>query len=56
MDGPAEVFTSGDEHADALRLLRERYPQCDDRTLEGTPMIALRIERVLRFGPLGVRM
>ncbi len=54
LDGPAEVFTSGGEHADAVRLLRERYPQFDDRPLEGAPMIALRIERVLSFGPLDV--
>ena len=54
VDGPAEIFTSGDEHADAVRLLRERYPQFDDRPLEGAPMIALRIERILSFGPLDV--
>ena len=54
VDGPAEVFTSGDEHADAVRLLRERYPQFDEMPLEGAPVIALRIERVLSFGPLDV--
>ncbi len=52
VDGRAEVFTSGDEHAEAVRLLRERYPQFNDMELDGAPMIALRIERVLSFGPL----
>ena len=52
VDGPAEVFTSGGEHAAAVRLLRERYPQFDDMDLDGAPMIALRIDRVLNFGPL----
>ena len=54
VDGTTEVFTSGREHDDAVRLLRERYPQFDDMVLEGAPMIALRIERVLSFGPLDV--
>ena len=54
LDGPAEVFTSGREHAEAVRLLRERYPQFDDMVLDGAPVIALRIERVLSFGPLDV--
>ena len=54
VDGLAEVFTSGGEHAEAVRLLRERYPQFDDMDLNGAPMIALRIDRVLSFGPLAV--
>ena len=54
VDGTAEVFTSGREHAEAVRLLRERYPQFDDMVLDGAPVIALRIERVLSFGPLDV--
>ncbi len=52
VDGLAEVFTSGGEHADAVRLLRDRYPQFDDMDLDSAPVIALRIERVLSFGPL----
>ena len=55
VDGMAEVFASGGEHAEAVRLLRARYPQFDDMVLDGAPVIALRIERVLSFGPLDVR-
>ena len=54
-DGMAEVFASGGEHAEAVRLLRARYPQFDDMVLDGALVIALRIERVLSFGPLDVR-
>ena len=54
VDGPAEVFTSGREHDEAVGLLRERYPQFNDKDLDGAPVIALRIERVLSFGPLDV--
>ena len=54
VDGPAEVFASGDEHTEAVRLLRERYPQFVDMDLDGAPVIALRIDRVLSFGPLDV--
>ncbi len=55
VDGMAEVFASGGDHAEAVRLLRARYPQFDDMVLDGAPVIALRIERVLSFGPLDVR-
>ncbi|MCI0779378.1 MAG: TIGR03668 family PPOX class F420-dependent oxidoreductase, partial [Chloroflexi bacterium] len=54
LDGTAEVFTSGGEHDEAVRLLRERYPQFNAKVLDGAPVIALRIERVLSFGPLDV--
>ena len=54
IDGPADVFDAGEEHAEAVRLLRERYPQFNDMELDGVPMVALRIERVLSFGPLDV--
>ena len=54
VDGLAEVFASGGEHAEAVRLLRARYPQFGDMVLDGAPVIALRIERVLSFGPLDV--
>ena len=54
IDGPADVFDAGDEHTRAVRLLRDRYPQFDDMDMDGAPVIALRIERVLSFGPLDV--
>ena len=54
LDGPAEVFASGGEHDEAVRLLRARYPQFDDMDIDGAPVIALRIGRGLRFGPLDV--
>ena len=54
VDGVAEIFTSGGEHDEAVRLLRERYPQFNNKDLDGAPVVALRIERVLSFGPLDV--
>lgn len=50
--GTAEILERGDEVALAHALLRERYRQYQAMTLEGLPVIAMRIERVGRWGML----
>ncbi len=50
--GPAEILPSGAEHAEAQRLLRERYGQLDEMAIEELPVIAIRIERATSWGPL----
>jgi len=50
--GRAEVIDGGDEHAAALRLLRERYAPYRYMALESLPVIALRIERAVSWGRL----
>ena len=52
--GPAEILEGGAEHDQAQALLRARYPQYGAMTLEGLPVIALRIERVTDWGDLSV--
>jgi PPOX class probable F420-dependent enzyme len=50
--GLAELIESGAEHALAQTALRGRYPQYRDMSLDGLPVVALRIERVARWGNL----
>ena len=50
--GRAEILTDSVEMADAHALLRERYPQYREMTLEGLPVIALRMERVTSWASL----
>lgn len=51
--GFAETLSAGSEHDHAQRLLRDRYPQYRTMNLAPLPVIALRIERVTRWGKLG---
>ena len=51
--GRAEVLEDGAEHARAQALLREKYPQYRTMAIDGLPVIALRIGRVLGWGDMG---
>lgn len=50
--GRAEVLEGGEEHARAQALLRGKYPQYRTMAIEGLPVIAMRIERVLGWGDM----
>ena len=39
--GTAEVIEEGDEQADAIRLLREKYPQYRDMDIDENPVIGI---------------
>ena len=51
--GRAEVLHTGSEHDEAQQLLRERYPQMREMTLDEHPVIAIRIDRAVDCGRLG---
>ena len=44
--GTADILDDGDEHDQAQDLLRSRYPQYRDMTLDDLPVIAIRITSV----------
>jgi PPOX class probable F420-dependent enzyme len=50
--GPAEIIESGDEHAAAQAMLRDKYRQYLSMNLTGLPVIALRIAHVASWGDL----
>lgn len=50
--GTAEILASGPEHDDAQNALRGRYPQYRSMSLGDLPVIAVRIRRVLSWGPI----
>lgn len=50
--GRARVVERGADAGDAIRRLRERYPQYQSMTLEDRPMIVIDIERVTSWGDL----
>jgi PPOX class probable F420-dependent enzyme len=50
--GRAEILSEGAEHRDAQALLRSRYQQLAAMAIAALPVIALRIERVTRWGDL----
>ena len=52
LDGRAELLLEGPEHAEALRLLRERYTQYESMLPADAPVIAVRIERATGWGAL----
>ena len=52
INGRADILEHGDEVAQALALLRKRYPQYRTMTLEGLPVIAVRIEKVGGWGSI----
>ncbi|HWP60086.1 MAG TPA: TIGR03668 family PPOX class F420-dependent oxidoreductase [Candidatus Acidoferrales bacterium] len=47
--GTARIVTQGDEHARALGLLREKYPQYRAMALESAPVIAMTIARTVSW-------
>ena len=54
VEGIAEVLTEKTErteHAEALRLLRTKYPQYQAMRLEGRPVIKIAPQRVIRWKP-----
>lgn len=50
--GRAQLLHEGPEHAEAQRLLRERYVQLRAMAIQRHPVIAIRIERVASWGNL----
>ncbi len=52
--GRAEVLEAGEEHARAQALLRGKYSQYQTMAIEGLPVIAMRIERVLAWGDMAL--
>ena len=48
--GGASVIESGEEYAEALTALREKYPQYRSMQLDGRPMIRLSADRVTGWG------
>lgn len=53
--GVAEVLQEGEEHAHALTLLREKYPQYRAMNLESRPVIRVTPRRVTGWGRLDPR-
>ena len=51
--GRAEILEGGPEHAEAQRILRDRYPQYRTMDLEPLPVIAIRIERATGWSGAG---
>ncbi len=52
VEGRARVIEGGAEHAKALRLLIEKYPQYRKMELAGRPVIAVAIRRAVGWGRL----
>jgi PPOX class probable F420-dependent enzyme len=52
--GRAEILEKGFEHDLAQGRLRERYSQYREMSLSDLPVIAVRIERVARWGDLTI--
>ena len=50
----ADFLCGGTEHARAQALLRARYSQLGEMNIEGLPVIAVRLERVVSWGDLSV--
>jgi PPOX class probable F420-dependent enzyme len=50
--GQADILPSGDEHDEAQRLLRARYPQLREMAIERHPVIAIRVEHATSWGSL----
>ncbi len=54
--GRGEVIDGGAEHQMAQAALVERYPPYAAMDLSGLPVVAIRIERVARWGNLAVEL
>ncbi len=56
LDGRAELIVQGQEHADALRLLRQRYVQYESMLPDDAVVIAVRVHRVASWGDLSAAL
>lgn len=54
--GRGEVIADGEEHGRAQAALVERYPPYRAMDLSGLPVVAIRIERVARWGNLAAKL
>jgi PPOX class probable F420-dependent enzyme len=50
LEGDATLLEAGDEHAAAVALLRERYPQYGSHNLEARPIIRIEVGRAVSWG------
>lgn len=50
IQGTALLLQAGEEHEEALRLLREKYPQYRKMALEKRPMIKVTPKKILSWG------
>ena len=53
VQGEAALLDNGEEHTEAQRLLKARYPQLHGMQINDLPVIAVRIKRVISWGNLG---
>ena len=53
VQGEATLLDDGEEHTEAQRLLKTRYPQLHGMQISDLPVIAVRIKRVISWGNLG---
>jgi PPOX class probable F420-dependent enzyme len=52
--GPAAILESGDEHASAQAMLRDKYRQYRSMNLADLPVIAVRVAHVASWGDLSM--
>jgi PPOX class probable F420-dependent enzyme len=52
LHGTARVLSEGKEHAQAIAMLRQKYPQYRSMALEGRPVICIRVERAASWSSL----
>jgi PPOX class probable F420-dependent enzyme len=50
LHGTARVLGEGKEHAQAIALLRQKYPQYRSMALESRPVIRIAVERAVSWG------
>jgi PPOX class probable F420-dependent enzyme len=50
LTGRAELLVAGDERAEAIRLLRQKYPQYWDMPIDPNPVIKITPDRVVSWG------
>ena len=50
LHGTARVLNEGEVHAQAIALLRQKYPQYRSMDLEGRPVIRIQVERTVSWG------
>jgi PPOX class probable F420-dependent enzyme len=50
VEGLARVLGAGDEHDEAVRVLRAKYQQYEAMALEQRPIVAIDIERTTHWG------
>jgi PPOX class probable F420-dependent enzyme len=50
LTGKAELLVEGDERVEAIKLLRQKYPQYRDMSIDGNPVIKVTPAKVLSWG------